>query len=131
MWNLIFSAARTYAPFITLPFAAVIGIIGYNIEWTFRKEKNTPFKSQSILEERNERELRELESTDPTKVELLKSKKDMPKTVLGRNENFGKTLGTDLKLGGFEGLFQTYTFTRILKNPIGSEDQTLHLQVDS
>uniref|UniRef100_A0A2C9JYU2 Small integral membrane protein 12 n=1 Tax=Biomphalaria glabrata TaxID=6526 RepID=A0A2C9JYU2_BIOGL len=91
MWNLIFSAARTYAPYITLPIAAVIGVVGYNIEWVLRKEKNTPFKAKSIQEERIERTLKELEMIDPTKIDSLKSKKDIPKTVLGRNENIGRT----------------------------------------
>ncbi|GFR85016.1 small integral membrane protein 12-B [Elysia marginata] len=88
MWNIIFNAARVYAPYITLPFAAVVGFIGYNLEWTIRKEKNTPYKAVSIVEERNERKLRENIDNDPTVVEPLKAKKDIPKTILGRNENF-------------------------------------------
>ncbi|BFZ07563.1 hypothetical protein BsWGS_10602 [Bradybaena similaris] len=88
MWNIIFNAARYYAPYITLPFAAMVGVIGYNLEWVIRKEKNTPYKAVSILEERNERKLRESDLADPTQVEPLKSKKDIPKTILGRNENF-------------------------------------------
>lgn len=90
MWNIIFNAARIYAPYITLPFAAVVGVIGYNLEWTLRKERNTPYKASSTQEDRNERTLREIELVDPTHVESLKSKKDIPKTVLGRNENFDK-----------------------------------------
>uniref|UniRef100_A0A0B6Y8Q7 Small integral membrane protein 12 n=1 Tax=Arion vulgaris TaxID=1028688 RepID=A0A0B6Y8Q7_9EUPU len=88
MWNIIFNAVRFYAPYITLPAAAVIGVIGYNLEWSIRKEKNTPYKAVSILEERNERKLREIDQTDPTHVESLKARKDIPKTILGRNDNF-------------------------------------------
>jgi hypothetical protein len=90
MWNLIFNAARYYAPYITLPAAAVIGFIGYNLEWTIRKERNTPFKAQSTAEDRNERTLQEIDLADPTHVESLKARRDIPKTILGRNENFDR-----------------------------------------
>lgn len=32
MWPLVLRVVRTYAPMITLPFAAVIGVIGYAVE---------------------------------------------------------------------------------------------------
>lgn len=86
------AALRSYAPYVTLPAAAVIGFIGYNIEWVIRDRKNTNFKPESTLDSRNERKLKEIETVDPTHVESLKGKSDIPKTILGRNENFSQKL---------------------------------------
>lgn len=32
MWTIVLRVIRNYAPIITLPFAAIIGVIGYNLE---------------------------------------------------------------------------------------------------
>ncbi|KAK6183517.1 hypothetical protein SNE40_010987 [Patella caerulea] len=86
MWPVIMGFARTYAVYITWPVAAVVGVIGYNFETIVRKDKNTPWKTKSIQEERDERKLKDLEETkDVTEVDSLKAKTFVPKTILGRN----------------------------------------------
>ena len=45
----IMAAARAYAPWIVLPFAVVIGGIGYTLEGTF-SDKYTPWKKSAIGE---------------------------------------------------------------------------------
>lgn len=42
-----FRALRTYAPYITLPFAAVVGFLGYKIESTISK-KHTPYRGEIL-----------------------------------------------------------------------------------
>ena len=75
---------RVNAPYITLPFAAVVGIIGYNIEGLV-SDRYTPFK-KSVEEQREERMLKELEmKTDAKQVDSLKEKKFVPQTIFERN----------------------------------------------
>ncbi|KAG5900079.1 hypothetical protein JTB14_016051 [Gonioctena quinquepunctata] len=57
MWPVFFTALRTYAPYITLPFAGLVGIIGYNLE-NLLSDKYTPY-NKSIGEQRQERLLQE------------------------------------------------------------------------
>lgn len=45
MWPVFIAALRNYAPYITLPFAAVVGIIGYNLE-NWMSDKYTPYNSK-------------------------------------------------------------------------------------
>lgn len=46
MWGaLAFRVLRTYAPYITLPFAAVVGFIGYNLE-SIVSDKYTPYNGR-------------------------------------------------------------------------------------
>lgn len=44
MWPIVFRVLRQYAPFVTLPFAAVVGYVGYHIE-DFMSDKYTPYSS--------------------------------------------------------------------------------------
>lgn len=83
MWPIIINAVRVYAPYVVWPVAAVIGFIGYNLETGVRGEEgmNTPAKSHSIIEEREERRLQEIKETDPTKVDGLKEKQFVPRSV--------------------------------------------------
>ncbi|KAH7972126.1 hypothetical protein MTO96_028449 [Rhipicephalus appendiculatus] len=91
----LYAALRVYAPYVTFPVAVIVGIIGYNIEGLI-SDRRTPNKKTSIDEERKERLLHELDSQqDVTKVERLKDKSFVPKTVLERNVSPSlKTLDT-------------------------------------
>lgn len=78
--------ARTYAPYIVWPFAAIIGVIGYNLEGAIRgPDKQTPWKKSSISEERDLRMLEENKNKDMTQVDSLKAKTFVPKTIFERN----------------------------------------------
>ncbi|XP_031627839.1 small integral membrane protein 12-A [Contarinia nasturtii] len=79
MWPIIMGALRRNAPFITLPFAAVIGFIGYKLEGIL-SDKFTPY-NESIQDSRADRLANEEISHDPTKVEKLRLKEN----VLERN----------------------------------------------
>lgn len=83
MLPVIFAFLRSYAPYITLPVAAVVGVIGYKIEG-YVSDKYTPYQG-SIEERREERQLDENLSKDVTKVDSLKEKKFVPRTVFERN----------------------------------------------
>lgn len=86
MWPIIAGFVRTYAVYITWPIAAVVGFVGYNIESVVRKDKSQSWRLKSIQERRDERILEEMNVRDNTEVTSLKSKADIPKTILGRNE---------------------------------------------
>lgn len=45
MWPVILGTLRTYAPYITLPFAGLVGVIGYNLE-NWLSDKYTPYNSK-------------------------------------------------------------------------------------
>lgn len=50
MWGpILFRVLRTYAPYITLPFAAVIGFVGYNFE-SLISDKYTPYNGKELKE---------------------------------------------------------------------------------
>ncbi len=85
MWPILMNIARTYAPYIVWPAAAVIGVIGYNIEKVVRGDGiHTPAKEKSIIEEREERLLKENEQKDLTNIDRLKDKTFVPKTLTER-----------------------------------------------
>ncbi|KAJ8957963.1 hypothetical protein NQ318_001963 [Aromia moschata] len=81
MWPVLFTALRTYAPYITLPFAALVGIVGYNLEnWV--SDKYTPY-NKSIEEQREDRLMAEEEKLkSPENVEKLKYKANVLNTNL-------------------------------------------------
>ena len=83
----LIAIARSYAPWIMLPAAIVVGTIGYNVE-SMLSNKWTPGENSSIQEKRDSRILEQLES-DPTKVEKL---------TIGANVNnvFGKNTSPSL-----------------------------------
>lgn len=74
MWPLVTGVVKRYAPIITLPFAALIGFIGYNLENTF-SSKYTP-STPSISQQRLERTLETIE-----KEQKEKSRKHSPLEV--------------------------------------------------
>ena len=98
VWPLIMGAARAYAPYIVLPFAAVVGTVGYFIENRFRKNEKWAQEKPSTLEERTLRQIDTLE--DPTKVQSLKYREGMPQTIFERNQGY-KTgfTGRSMELG--------------------------------
>lgn len=50
-------SAQQYVRYLTLPFAIVVGVIGYNIEQHLSAPKQIPYLDHSIIEERLEREM--------------------------------------------------------------------------
>lgn len=83
MWPILMNMLRVNAPYITLPFAAIIGVIGYNIERII-SDRTTPFKN-SVEEQRDERMLKNLENVDAKEMESLKEKKFVPRTIFEKN----------------------------------------------
>lgn len=77
MWPVVISVLRRYVPILTLPFACVVGAIGYQIEgWV--SDKYTP-ASAPIIQQRNERLLQDpdsgtiQETHNPLKINLSPS----------------------------------------------------------
>ncbi|KAM4700769.1 small integral membrane protein 12 isoform 1-T2 [Discoglossus pictus] len=86
MWPVLWAAARTYAPYITLPVAIVVGAVGYQLEKFVRGTPPQLPEEKSILEQREERTLQEATGKDLTQVISLKDKLEFtPKAVLNRN----------------------------------------------
>lgn len=84
MWQLMLNFVRPYVYYVAVPIGVVVGAIGvYTVE---KHRKETPYKEHTIQEERDARKLRELEGHDALDVAKLKSKTDIPKTVLDRND---------------------------------------------
>ncbi|RWS11441.1 hypothetical protein B4U79_13868 [Dinothrombium tinctorium] len=81
---IIMAVLRRYVPYVTLPFAIVVGAIGYKIE-SIVSDKQTPSPKVSVEETRVNRRLDELESGDPLKVASLKEKPFVPKNIFERN----------------------------------------------
>ncbi|KAH1011453.1 small integral membrane protein 12 [Dendroctonus ponderosae] len=79
MLPIFYAFLRTYAPYITLPFAGIVGVIGYNLE-NILSDKYTPY-SKSIEEQRRERLLDEEKLKNATNVDKLKYQAN----VLGKN----------------------------------------------
>lgn len=70
---------RTNAPYFTLPVAAVVGVIGYNLE-SLLSDRYTPY-NKPVQDQRVERLIDEEVLSDPTNVQKLRYKEN----VLGRN----------------------------------------------
>lgn len=84
MIPIILAVARTYAPYVVLPAAMVIGAIGYNVEWSIRDPKNpTGGSSISIEKQRDERILKqlEMEPSNLTQFDNLKARTFVAKTI--------------------------------------------------
>lgn len=78
MWPIIMQFMRSNAAYITLPVAAVVGVIGYNLE-SLLSDRYTPY-NKPVQDQRFERLEEEL-LKDPTNVQKLKYKEN----VLGKN----------------------------------------------
>jgi hypothetical protein len=83
MLPVIFAFLRTYAPYVTLPVAAVVGIIGYNLEG-FISDKYTPYQ-KSVEEKREDRLVEDYLTKDTTNVDSLKERKFVPRSVFEKN----------------------------------------------
>ncbi|KPI96245.1 hypothetical protein RR46_12275 [Papilio xuthus] len=66
MWPILMQFLRTNAPYITLPIAAVVGIIGYNLE-SLLSDRYTPY-NKPVQDQRFERMTEEDSLKDPTNV---------------------------------------------------------------
>lgn len=85
MWPVLWTAMRTYAPYVTFPVALVVGAVGYHLEWFIRGTPNQ-VEEKSILELREERKLQEQLGMDSTQVLSLKEKLEFtPRAALNRN----------------------------------------------
>ena len=84
MWPILMRAISTYAPYIVLPFAAVVGAIGYSIEGQF--DRYTPWNN-SVVERREERQLEEEGENKATTAmgSTLKDPEFVPKNIFGKN----------------------------------------------
>lgn len=60
MWPVVMTVLRRYTPYITLPFAAVVGFVGYHVEgWI--SDRYTP-STVPIVQQRQERLLENIDS---------------------------------------------------------------------
>ncbi|XP_060949054.1 small integral membrane protein 12 [Limanda limanda] len=88
MWPLVWTAMRTYAPYVTFPVALVVGAVGYHLEWFIRGTPKTWVEEKGIQELRDERKLQEQAGMDGTQVLSLKDKLEFtPKAALNRNRS--------------------------------------------
>ncbi|XP_026322695.1 small integral membrane protein 12 [Hyposmocoma kahamanoa] len=79
MWPIFMQFLRSNAPYLTLPVAAVVGLIGYNFE-SLVSDRYTPY-NKPIQDQRVDRLIEEEQLKDPTNVQKLKYKEN----VLGKN----------------------------------------------
>ena len=70
------------ARYAALPFAVVVGFVGYNFESLFNRE--SPSKVLSIQEERDQRILKELEENKDSKP--LQYTSGIPKSIFDRSD---------------------------------------------
>lgn len=86
MWPVLWTAMRTYAPYVTFPVALVVGAVGYHLEWFIAGTGKPTREEKGILEQREERKLEEQVGKDGTKVLSLNDKLEFtPKAALNRN----------------------------------------------
>ncbi|XP_005453936.1 small integral membrane protein 12 isoform X2 [Oreochromis niloticus] len=69
MWPVVWTALRTYAPYVTFPVAFVVGAVGYHLEWFIRGTPKPREEERGIQELREERKLQEQVGMDSTKLE--------------------------------------------------------------
>ncbi|MEQ2289631.1 Small integral membrane protein 12 [Ameca splendens] len=68
MWPVVWTAMRTYAPYVTFPVAFVVGAVGYHLEWFIRGTPKPREEEKGILELREERKLQEQVGKDSTQT---------------------------------------------------------------
>ncbi|XP_077288264.1 small integral membrane protein 12 [Arctopsyche grandis] len=79
MWPIILQFLRSRAPYVTLPFAVIVGFVGYNLE-NILSDKYTPY-NKAVQEQRMDRLTEDDALKDPTNVKKLKYQEN----VLGKN----------------------------------------------
>ncbi|KAL7636700.1 UNVERIFIED_CONTAM: hypothetical protein RMT77_012452 [Armadillidium vulgare] len=82
-WVWILRSVRIYAPYLMLPFAATIGVVGYNIESYFRE--HSPNQRPCIKDERNDRLLTEILESNSERKSLFSESHSPPKTIFDKN----------------------------------------------
>ncbi|KAJ8387482.1 hypothetical protein AAFF_G00155830 [Aldrovandia affinis] len=89
MWPVLWTAMRTYAPYVTFPVAFVVGAVGYHLEWFIRGKPAPKLKEEKgILELREDRKLEELVGQEGTQFISLKERLEFtPKAALERNRS--------------------------------------------
>ncbi|XP_028819942.1 small integral membrane protein 12 [Denticeps clupeoides] len=88
MWPVVWTAMRTYAPYVTFPVAFVVGAVGYHLEWFIRGSPPPRQEERGVLELREERKLEELTGRDSTQVTSLKDRLEFtPRAALNRNRS--------------------------------------------
>lgn len=61
MWPVVMTVLRRYTPYVTLPFAAVVGFVGYHVEgWI--SDRYTP-STVPVVQQRQERFLENIDSS--------------------------------------------------------------------
>lgn len=86
MWPVLWTAMRTYAPYVTFPVAFVVGAVGYHLEWFIRGTPKPAGEERGIAELREDRNLEESVGRDSTQVLSLKDRLEFtPKAALERN----------------------------------------------
>ncbi|KPP73405.1 small integral membrane protein 12-like [Scleropages formosus] len=86
MWPVLWTAFRTYAPYVTFPVAFVVGAVGYHLEWFIRGTPAPQQEERGVLELREDRKLEELAGRDSTQVTSLKERLEFaPRAALNRN----------------------------------------------
>ncbi|KAL4629471.1 small integral membrane protein 12 [Arapaima gigas] len=86
MWPVLWTAMRTYAPYVTFPVAFVVGAVGYHLEWFIRGTPTPQQEERGVLEVREDRKLEELMGRDSTQVTSLKERLEFtPRAALDRN----------------------------------------------
>ncbi|KAI5615946.1 small integral membrane protein 12 [Silurus asotus] len=86
MWPVLWTAIRTYAPYVTFPIAFVVGAVGYQLEWFIRGPPKPPGEEKAVTEIREDRKLEELVGKDSTQVLSLKDRLEFaPRAVLEKN----------------------------------------------
>jgi hypothetical protein len=84
MAQIVISFVSRYAPIISFPVAVVLGIVGYNLESYFRKERKLSEKAkfESVSDQRDERLLQQI-TQNPSTVHKYSQQSS---SVLDRNQ---------------------------------------------
>ena len=85
MWPIIVAVVRTYAPYVVLPFAAVVGLVGYGIEGKLT-DRFTPWKG-SVVDRREQRMLEQEKDQNSASETGLKNPEFVPNNIFQKNQS--------------------------------------------